>query len=113
MVGLFARACRVCADPFTTNDGRLVFCSLDCRREGRRAHDRKNQSLHRKHYAIRVLCRQTLRNAVDAGAVRRPYRCEACGKVRAVEAHHSDYELPFFVEWLCKTCHEARADSAA
>lgn len=34
-----------------------------------------------------------------------PKRPCHCGK-RAVQAHHSDYALPFVIEWLCRRHHK-------
>lgn len=41
-----------------------------------------------------------------AGELPRPDRCEHCGAVGSVEAHHGDYAEPLEVEWLCRECHD-------
>jgi len=53
--------------------------------------------------------RNKLRNAVYAGKIKRPSNCEMCGEKLPVQGHHSDYNEPFRVLWLCKDCH-ARLD---
>jgi transposase len=39
------------------------------------------------------------------GNIRRPKRCEDCGEETYVEGHHTDYQRPLFVFWLCEDCH--------
>jgi hypothetical protein len=47
--------------------------------------------------------RQTLRNAIARGEIKR-MPCEVCGK-KKTHAHHSDYSKPFDVMWLCINHH--------
>jgi len=54
----------------------------------------------RAHYAVRA--------AVLGGLLRRPDRCEGCGRPAPVVAHHADYARPLDVEWLCRWCHARR-----
>ena len=54
----------------------------------------------RAHYAVRA--------AVLGGLLERPDRCEGCGRVGRVVAHHADYGRPLDVEWLCSWCHARR-----
>jgi hypothetical protein len=35
----------------------------------------------------------------------KPLRCQICGQVRRLHAHHPDYERPTEVMWLCPRCH--------
>lgn len=51
--------------------------------------------------------RAQLTDAIRNGKIRRPTRCEACGVVGLVDAHHHDYSKPFYVTWLCEPCHKA------
>lgn len=53
--------------------------------------------------AIKEKARQTLRNAVAAGKIKR-LPCEKCGKVKT-HAHHTDYSKPLKVHWLCVDHH--------
>lgn len=51
--------------------------------------------------------------AIDAGALRRPDRCQGCGcdgSLHRIEAHHSDYSRPLDVIWLCTPCHRRMDD---
>jgi len=57
-----------------------------------------------------------LEKAVLHGKIKRPKRCQKCGKIpprmkdgrTAIQAHHPDYSKPLQVEWLCQRCHHAR-----
>lgn len=57
-----------------------------------------------------------LEKAIQRGKIKRPRRCQNCGKVpprfrdgrTAIQAHHPDYAKPLQVEWLCQRCHHAR-----
>ena len=53
----------------------------------------------------RFIARWTLRNAIQLGHVKRQ-PCRDCGKPRA-EGHHTDYNKPLDVIWLCRLCHIA------
>lgn len=43
--------------------------------------------------------------AIRAGRLIRPDRCQRCGKECKPEASHDDYSLRLSVEWLCRRCH--------
>lgn len=47
-----------------------------------------------------------LRNAIRAGRVVRPNRCQICNKECTPHGHHEDYSLPLAVLWLCAQCHK-------
>jgi len=51
--------------------------------------------------------------AVRIGVLQRPSVCSECGEHRVykdgrsgIQAHHSDYNKPLDVTWLCKECHD-------
>ena len=49
-----------------------------------------------------------LQNAVAAGRVKKPTRCQRCKRKVAkaqLQGHHHDYRKPFDVDWLCQACH--------
>lgn len=97
--------CRRCGWLFATSDLRFKFCSDQCRDAVRLAGIRRRGRAHRERYPHREFARQTLKNAVNLGKVRRSTRCERCGEVTDTHGHHEDYSRPLYVEWLCVTCH--------
>ena len=106
------RSCRFCQTVFHTADRRRQYCSLRCAIRSSRARNASRQTKYRDTHPDRELCRRTLINAVLSGRVRRPSRCECCGRLGTVEAHHEDYSKPFYIEWLCKACHAIRSTAA-
>ena len=44
-------------------------------------------------------------DAVRAGRLERPDKCEGCGLEKRLHAHHDDYSKPLKVRWLCGSCH--------
>lgn len=62
---------------------------------------------------ILVRSHSAVARAVKAGDLEPPEVCERCGGSpteyadgrRGLQAHHSDYDKPLEVEWLCKQCH--------
>ena len=51
----------------------------------------------------KILARAKLRYHVKKGHIQKK-PCEGCGS-NSAEAHHSDYDKPLEVEWLCHACH--------
>jgi hypothetical protein len=49
--------------------------------------------------------RALLQIAVRNGEIIRPEKCQACGNAAPLQAHHTDYSLPYEVIWLCRPCH--------
>lgn len=45
---------------------------------------------------------------VKTGKLIRPNNCSVCGRETKVSGHHSDYNKPLSVEWLCGSCHRKR-----
>jgi hypothetical protein len=103
----FARNCRRCGTPFNTFDGRRRFCSNECRQTAFAVSLRRRQATHRVGSPDADRARQILKNAVLRGMIRRVTRCETCGRAGQTQGHHSDYNRPLFVTWLCRSCHAA------
>lgn len=56
----------------------------------------------------KIRARRKARHAISKGDIVRPDRCEECGEVGQIDAHHPDYDRPLDVEFLCKQCHYER-----
>ena len=67
-------------------------------RIARRRWDKKNR--HKKY------AHQKVKRAVDKGILIKPNSCSMCSDSGVpIEGHHSDYDKPLDVMWLCRTCH--------
>lgn len=56
----------------------------------------------------KVRARKALEAAIRSGLVVKPDRCEGAeceGLSTQLEAHHTDYDKPLDVTWLCTMCH--------
>lgn len=68
-----------------------------------------------KRKAQRKVCQ-----ALKTGSLVAPDTCENCGQKpvpfrdgrRAIQAHHSDYDKPLQVRWLCQPCHHQEHKNA-
>ena len=55
---------------------------------------------------IKAKARHILSNAIRDGKIVRAKSCSLCGRDDCViEGHHSDYNNPLDVLWVCKSCH--------
>ena len=100
-----SRVCVTCATPLTSTDLRRRFCSAQCQRKSFSASLRRRQAEYRERFPQREVARQTLKNAILLGKMRRCTRCEECGEKAFTEGHHDDYAKPLYVTWLCRACH--------
>lgn len=107
VAGGLARSCALegCTGDVPWMDRRRRYCSLKCAQMALRSSNRRSQSRYRFNSPDKERCRQTLKNAILLGKVRRCARCERCGAVGPTEGHHVDYNKPFYVQWLCRSCH--------
>ena len=94
--------CPVCLAVFRLEHLRRRFCSQACKVKaqstGRRV-VRKTITKARSAHSL-------LRYHIQAGNIRRPDACEACGATGCrIEGAHFDYDDPLRVRWLCVSCH--------
>jgi predicted DNA-binding protein YlxM (UPF0122 family) len=57
-------------------------------------------------------CHNIVEKAIKKGSLINPGTCEACGSSgvfkdgrTSIQAHHSDYDQPLKINWLCQKCH--------
>lgn len=68
----------------------------------------KAKEWNRKYRALKkyeAKARWILNNAVRDKLIVRPERCQICNREEKVEGHHSDYDNPLQVVWVCQECH--------
>ena len=46
------------------------------------------------------------KKAIRSGEIKKACKCEICGSLKPLDAHHFDYSRPTDVLWLCKSCHK-------
>lgn len=94
-----------------------VRASRAANREHYREYDRKRmndpqrrerQRLWYEADPLRKIAHDTLNYAIRSGAIKRPSKCQDCGKRCKPHGHHEDYSKPLDVEWLCPSCHGLR-----
>lgn len=51
---------------------------------------------------------QRVQDALARGEIKRPTRCQGCGKAGPVEFAHSNYDGRLAGKWLCPSCHHTR-----
>ena len=72
---------------------------------------KRRQEECRKYGSPETRARQLLQGAVRTGRIKKPNKCEDCGQYfdnGEIDGHHLDYELPYYVEWLCAKCHSKK-----
>lgn len=59
----------------------------------------------RKESPLAYAAHTILSNAVRAGKIKKPKRCQICKRKRKLHGHHPDYYKPLEVIWACPPCH--------
>jgi len=59
----------------------------------------------KKRGSKKVKARDAVNKAVLKGDIIKPILCEICRQDKKLNGHHSDYNKPLEVEWLCNKCH--------
>lgn len=60
------------------------------------------QSSHRKEIEVE----RKVAEAIRKGLLERPLKCFMCGEIGRINAHHSNYDFPYNVIWICSSCHK-------
>lgn len=55
-------------------------------------------------FPARQIAKSRVHDALISGKLVRG-SCERCGSKHDIHGHHSDYNKPLSVTWLCRTCH--------
>jgi len=43
---------------------------------------------------------------ISLGIIKKPSHCQHCGKkIKRLDSHHEDYDLPLDILWVCLACH--------
>lgn len=84
-IGKHNLICTVCGKTFRGRHNGS-YCSITCRSTRQKSYTRSITSTEIKHKRI----------------IRQP--CIVCGEIKS-EAHHSDYNKPFEITWLCRKHH--------
>lgn len=105
--------CMECGETFlcrliSLKSGEGTTCSRKCagHRAARAANALRPTSPERIALQVRVAGLINMR--IRRGLLRRPDRCSECGQEARVDGHHEDYDKPYEVEWLCRSCHMKR-----
>lgn len=99
--------CRSCRNRNYKPEYRYRYAERNREKERERAR-RKSSANTKRRDTKTERARHAARNAVAAGAVVKPTRCEVCGDAperHRLHAHHEDYDRPLDVRWLCSVCH--------
>lgn len=71
------------------------------RKNGNKQYDTPEQRAKQK-------ARTRLNYAISKGKIIRPDKCNECKNRGKIEAHHTNYEKPYDVIWLCRECHRVQ-----
>ena len=86
-----------------SNHGRKIYCSIRCSTQANihKACERNK----REDVKIRnIRCCVGMR--IYRGTLKRLNCCANCGKKCRPDVHHPDYNKPFLIQWLCRSCHK-------
>jgi hypothetical protein len=51
-----------------------------------------------------------VQKAIKSGKLIKPTKCMKCNKIKTLHAHHTNYDKPLEVMWLCVSCHKLEHD---
>lgn len=52
-----------------------------------------------------VIAHILVSKAIKTGKIKRINKCEICHKNKNTVGHHDDYNYPYKIKWLCRSCH--------
>jgi hypothetical protein len=68
------------------------------------AHSRCDKRYRIKNRA-KYLAHKAIDNAMRRRKITKPDKCSKCGAGGRIVGHHSDYNKPLEVVWICEPCH--------
>lgn len=88
------------------NLGRIrAYDSARAKLPHRKQSHRMRQLRYRQRHPERPAVNQRAERAVRRGILEKSAICEQCGLTCKTCAHHTDYDQPLVVVWLCYSCH--------
>ncbi len=66
---------------------------------------KKTVERYKKTNPEKTLAHNTVNQAIRDGKIWRPSFCKKCGLSCKPDGHHTNYQNPFDVDWLCRSCH--------
>lgn len=104
------RVCETCGRKFSRKlklsrktSGR--FCSHSCSTTFRRGKPLPDFITPESDKALRVRANGLVNKRLKLGWFAKPTGCMKCGKRQPLDSHHTDYNKPQDVYWLCRSCH--------
>ena len=85
-------------------DGLMSSCKV-CKRKQQAVSYVDWQKSESETHPEKVMARRLVREALRSGKLVKPTHCENCDKELPLHAHHTDYDKPLEVVWLCQSCH--------
>lgn len=76
---------------------------------GRKRSVKQIQQIHKwsKNHPIEVKARNLLGSAIRSRKIKKPKDCSICKKNKKhIIGHHTDYNKPLDVKWVCSSCHK-------
>lgn len=113
----FYSKCRKCRNKSARTPerrtARNAYCATIRESEQRRRNERAHARKRSQKYPEKERAKRAVRTALETGILIRPAACSRCGTTpkrfrdgrSGLQAHHSDYNRPLVVEWLCLACH--------
>ena len=80
---------------------KVIYKSSDEARKLIKADRRRSRKKHPNSYK----CRDRTKYLIRIGDLIRPSNCDTCRLVCKPQGHHSDYNYPDVINWLCAQCH--------
>lgn len=101
------KKCTVCKetkslDQFNKRPDRKIGYRSECKRCQYDRQYRRIKKCRQKYNA-----KHTARIAHKKGLLKKPKFCQLCGKEKPLDKHHSDYNKPLKVIWICRQCHSS------